>query len=121
MNFTFLPSPSVLIHSSSGIVVSQHYVRAVLSRGAAFIAGVMRTRPAIHAEEGKRMRLQLGVTPHDSRSGWIRLRSTCGFGHARLRHFLLDGEECRFGGFFFGFLPTHTIIVTSAPKQYCSI
>src|SRR5579862_7852984 len=56
-----------------------------------------------------------------SNSGSIRFHGTRGFGHARLRHLLLDGEECRFAGFFLGFLPKHATSMTWRPKQYSAI
>jgi hypothetical protein len=56
-----------------------------------------------------------------SNSGSICFLGTRGFGHARLRHFLLDGNECRFTGFFLAFLPKHATRMTWRPKQYSAI
>jgi len=44
---------------------------------------------------------------------------SCGPGHARLRHFLLDAGKCRVGTFFLTFLMPHTPIMISRWKP-CS-
>jgi hypothetical protein len=96
----------------------------------------MNAHTSIHGAERKQIRLPLALSfitarsrpVRASRSKWrgsnsgsIRFLGTRGFGHARLRHFLLDGKECRFAGFFLGFLPKHATRMTWRPKQYSTI
>jgi hypothetical protein len=57
----------------------------------------------------------------NSRSIQIQFRYSCGPGHARLRHFLLDGGMCRVAGFFLTFLMQHAPIMTSRWKPCCPI
>src|SRR6266404_3525845 len=97
MNFTLLPSSSVLIHSWSGI----------------FVPCTLQKR--------KRMRLQLGLlafTSHDPRSGLVHFLFSGEFGHPRLCQVFLDAGECRFAGFFLAFFTPHRSIITSGPEPY---
>jgi hypothetical protein len=87
------------------------------SMSTALIAGLTRTPSA----PSKRMKLPLGLARQDWRLDSIRLLSSRGFGHARLRHLFLDGEECRLAGFFLGFLSKHGIMVTRRAKQCSAI
>ena len=52
----------------------------------------------------------------NSRGIQNRFHYSCGLGHARLRHFLLDAGTCRVGAFFLTFLMPHAPIMISRWK-----
>ena len=49
----------------------------------------------------------------NTRSIQVQFRYSCGSGHARLCHFLLDAGTCRVVGFFLDLLTRHSPIITS--------
>src|SRR5882724_11372810 len=134
MNFTFLPSSSVLIHSSSGIVLPlqpNSVLLVVLVRRfrkpflkAASFTQAMSGLPYM-GRKRKRKRLQLGPYTFDRRdspSGSLQNIFACGLCHARLCHFFPDAGTCRLARLFFGFLlPHRTSIMISRPQQCTSI